>query len=49
VTGVAGLPGRSVTCSGGGPSLGAVQVGMLQASSEQEIVPNLVAGTSVAY
>jgi predicted acylesterase/phospholipase RssA len=32
---------------GGGQSLGAIQVSMLQASSEHEIVPNLVAGTAV--
>jgi NTE family protein len=32
---------------GGGGSLGAVQVGMLQALAEQEITPDLVMGTSV--
>ncbi|OBF11663.1 patatin-like phospholipase family protein [Mycobacterium sp. ACS4331] len=32
---------------GGGGSLGAIQVGMLQALSERDIVPDLVAGTSV--
>jgi NTE family protein len=32
---------------GGGGSLGAVQVGMLQALSEHDIVPSVVAGTSV--
>jgi NTE family protein len=32
---------------GGGASLGAIQVGMLQALSECEVTPDLVAGTSV--
>jgi NTE family protein len=32
---------------GGGGSLGAVQVGMLQALGEQDIVPDVVTGTSV--
>ena len=32
---------------GGGGSLGAIQVGMLQALSEHDITPDLVAGTSV--
>ena len=32
---------------GGGGSLGAVQVGMLQALVERRIVPDLVIGTSV--
>jgi NTE family protein len=32
---------------GGGGSLGAVQVGMLQALGEQDIVPDIVTGTSV--
>jgi hypothetical protein len=47
VTGVAGLP-RPIGCVlGGGVSLGAIQVGMLQALSELDMVPDLVAGTSV--
>jgi NTE family protein len=32
---------------GGGGSLGAIQVGMLQALAEQHVVPDLVVGTSV--
>ena len=32
---------------GGGASLGAVQVGMLQALSERDVAPDIVAGTSV--
>lgn len=32
---------------GGGASLGAIQVGMLQALSECRVTPDLVAGTSV--
>ncbi|MGO9185023.1 patatin-like phospholipase family protein, partial [Mycobacterium sp.] len=32
---------------GGGGSLGAIQVGMLQALFEHDIAPDLVAGTSV--
>jgi NTE family protein len=47
VTGVAGLPRPVGYVLGGGASLGAIQVGMLQALSEHDIVPDLVAGTSV--
>jgi NTE family protein len=47
VTGVAGLPRPVGYVLGGGASLGAIQVGMLQALSEYDIVPDLVAGTSV--
>jgi NTE family protein len=47
VTGVAELPRPIGYVLGGGASLGAIQVGMLQALSEHEIVPDLVAGTSV--
>ena len=32
---------------GGGASLGAIQVGVLQALSEHDVAPDLVAGTSV--
>jgi NTE family protein len=32
---------------GGGGSLGAVQVGMLQALTEQDLIPDLVVGSSV--
>jgi len=44
---VAGLPRPIGYVLGGGASLGAIQVGMLQALSEHDIVPDLVAGTSV--
>ena len=47
MTGVAGLPRPIGYVLGGGASLGAIQVGMLQALSELDIVPDLVAGTSV--
>jgi NTE family protein len=47
VTGIAGLPRPIGYVLGGGASLGAMQVGMLQALSEHDIVPDLVAGTSV--
>ena len=45
--GIAGLPRPVGYVLGGGGSLGAVQVGMLQALSEHDIVPGVVAGTSV--
>ncbi|HXW34932.1 MAG TPA: patatin-like phospholipase family protein [Acidimicrobiales bacterium] len=41
------LPGPVCFVFGGGGSLGAVQVGMMQALSEQMIAPDLVIGTSV--
>jgi NTE family protein len=47
VTGVAGLPRPIGYVLGGGASLGAIQVGMLQALSEHDVAPDLVAGTSV--
>jgi NTE family protein len=47
VTGIAGLPRPIGYVLGGGASLGAMQVGMLQALSEHDIAPDLVAGTSV--
>jgi NTE family protein len=47
VTGVAGLPRPIGYVFGGGASLGAIQVGMLQALSEHDVVPDLVSGTSV--
>jgi NTE family protein len=47
VTGIAGLPRPIGYVLGGGASLGAIQVGMLQALSEQDVAPDLVAGTSV--
>jgi hypothetical protein len=47
VTAVAELPRPIGYVLGGGASLGAIQVGMLQALSEHDIVPDLVAGTSV--
>jgi NTE family protein len=40
-------PGRTAFVLSGGASLGAVQVGMLQALYEREIVPQLIVGTSV--
>jgi NTE family protein len=45
--GIADLPQPVGYVLGGGGSLGAVQVGMLQALSEHAIVPGVVAGTSV--
>jgi NTE family protein len=45
--GVADLPRPVGYVLGGGGSLGAVQVGMLQALGEHDIVPGVVAGTSV--
>jgi NTE family protein len=45
--GVADLPRPVGYVLGGGGSLGAVQVGMLQALGERDIVPGIVAGTSV--
>jgi NTE family protein len=45
--GVADLPRPVGYVLGGGGSLGAVQVGMLQALAERDIVPGIVAGTSV--
>ncbi len=42
-----GLPPPVAYVLGGGASLGAIQVGMLQALSEREAFPDLVAGTSV--
>jgi NTE family protein len=47
VSGVAELPRPIGYVLGGGASLGAIQVGMLQALSEHGAVPDLVAGTSV--
>jgi NTE family protein len=44
---IADLPRPVGYVLGGGGSLGAVQVGMLQALSEHDIVPGVVAGTSV--
>ena len=44
---VAGLPRPVGYVLGGGGSLGAVQVGMLQALGEHDIVPGVVAGSSV--
>jgi len=44
---IADLPRPVGYVLGGGGSLGAVQVGMLQALSEHEIAPGVVAGTSV--
>lgn len=45
--GVANLPDPVGYVLGGGGSLGAVQVGMLQALGERDIAPGVVAGTSV--
>ena len=45
--GLDGLPRPVGYVLGGGASLGAIQVGMLQALSEFEVTPDLVAGTSV--
>ena len=45
--GIAGLPRPVGYVLGGGGSLGAVQVGMLQALGEQDIAPDIVTGTSV--
>ncbi len=47
VPGLDGLPRPVGYVLGGGASLGAIQVGMLQALSEFEVTPDLVAGTSV--
>ena len=47
MTAVAELPRPIGYVLGGGASLGAIQVGMLQALSEHDIVPGLVVGTSV--
>lgn len=44
---IAGLPRPVGYVLGGGGSLGAVQVGMLQALAENDIAPDIVAGTSV--
>lgn len=44
---IASLPRPVGFVLGGGGSLGAVQVGMLQALGEQGIAPDLVAGTSI--
>jgi NTE family protein len=44
---IADLPRPVGYVLGGGGSLGAVQVGMLQALSEHDVPPDLVAGTSV--
>ena len=44
---IADLPRPVGYVLGGGGSLGAVQVGMLQALSEHDIAPDIVAGTSV--
>jgi len=45
--GIADLPRPVGYVLGGGWSLGAVQVGMLQALSEHDIAPDIVTGTSV--
>jgi NTE family protein len=45
--GISDLPRPVGYVLGGGGSLGAVQVGMLQALAEHDITPDLVAGTSV--
>jgi NTE family protein len=45
--GIAGLPRPIGYVLGGGGSLGAVQVGMMQALGEHDIAPDVVAGTSV--
>jgi hypothetical protein len=45
--GIADLPRPVGYVLGGGASLGAIQVGMLQALSEHDVVPDIVAGTSV--
>jgi hypothetical protein len=45
--GITDLPRPVGYVLGGGGSLGAVQVGMLQALSEHDIAPGVVAGTSV--
>jgi NTE family protein len=45
--GIAGLPRPIGYVLGGGGSLGAVQVGMLQALGERDLPPDIVAGTSV--
>jgi len=47
VTGLAELPRPIGYVLGGGASLGAIQVSVLQALSEHGVVPDLVAGTSV--
>jgi NTE family protein len=47
VTAVAVLPRSIAYVLGGGAILGAIQVGMLQALSEHDVAPDLVAGTSV--
>ncbi|WP_219944193.1 patatin-like phospholipase family protein [Iamia sp. SCSIO 61187] len=44
---IADLPRPACFVLGGGGSLGAIQVGMLQALSEHEVSPDMVAGTSV--
>jgi NTE family protein len=44
---IADLPRPVGYVLGGGGSLGAIQVGMLQALSEHDIAPDIVAGTSV--
>jgi NTE family protein len=44
---IADLPRPVAYVLGGGGSLGAVQVGMLQALAEQDVAPDIVAGTSV--
>jgi len=45
--GIADLPRPVGYVLGGGGSLGAVQVGMLQALGERDVAPDIVAGTSV--
>ena len=47
MTAVAELPRPIGYVLGGGASLGAIQVGVLQALSEHDVAPDLVAGTSV--
>ena len=46
--GIADLPRPVGYVLGGGGSLGAIQVGMLQALAEHDIAPDLVASTSVS-
>ena len=45
--GIADLPRPVGYVLGGGGSLGAIQVGMLQALAEHDVAPDIVAGTSV--
>jgi NTE family protein len=47
LVGIADLPRPVGYVLGGGGSLGAIQVGMLQALAEHDVAPDIVAGTSV--